>query len=72
MEALRNVDNLEPGTALFQQVQREVRKTFPQTPQYGGAKSAGHQAGVITCLSSGSWEKYSEYRVLALISALAA
>jgi hypothetical protein len=45
MEALRNVDNWEPGSNLFQEVQREVRKAFPQTPQYGGAKSAGHQAG---------------------------
>ena len=45
MEALRKVDNWQPGTSLFQQVQREVRQSFPQTPQYGGAKSAGHQAG---------------------------
>lgn len=45
MEALRNVDNWQPGTSLFEQVQREVWQSFPQTPQYGGAKSAGHQAG---------------------------
>ncbi|MBA4142848.1 MAG: filamentous hemagglutinin N-terminal domain-containing protein [Nitrosospira sp.] len=45
MEALRNVDNWEPGTNLFQQVQREVRKAFPQTPQYGGVKSAGNEEG---------------------------
>jgi filamentous hemagglutinin family protein len=45
IEALRNIDTWEPGTHLFQQVQREVRKDFPQTPQYGGIKSAGNQAG---------------------------
>jgi filamentous hemagglutinin family protein len=45
MEALRNVDNWEPGTNLFQQVQREVRKAFPQTPQYGGVQSAGNEKG---------------------------
>jgi len=45
MEALRNVDNWEPGITLFQQVQRQVSKDFPQTPQYGGVKSAGYENG---------------------------
>lgn len=45
MQALRNVDNWQPGTSIFEQVKREVTKSFPQTPQYGAIKSAGHQAG---------------------------
>ena len=45
MQALRNVDNWQPGTTIFEQVKREVMKSFPQTPQYGAVKSAGHEAG---------------------------
>ncbi|HJT51345.1 MAG TPA: caspase family protein, partial [Nitrosospira sp.] len=45
MQALRNVDNWQPGTTIFEQVKRDVMKSFPQTPQYGGVKSAGHEAG---------------------------
>jgi filamentous hemagglutinin family protein len=45
MQALRNVDNWQPGTSIFEQVKREVMKSFPQTPQYGTVKSAGHEAG---------------------------
>jgi hypothetical protein len=45
MQALRNVDNWRPGTNIFEEVRREVMRSFPQTPQYGSIKSAGHQAG---------------------------
>jgi filamentous hemagglutinin family protein len=45
MQALRDVDNWQPGTTIFEQVKREVMKSFPQTPQYGAVKSAGHEAG---------------------------
>ncbi len=45
MQALQNVDNWKAGTNVFEQVQRDVRKSFPQTPQYGAATSAGHQKG---------------------------
>ena len=45
MQALRNVDNWQPGTNIFDQVKRAVMKSFPQTPQYGAVKSAGHETG---------------------------
>ncbi|MBK7365829.1 MAG: hypothetical protein IPI97_12795 [Nitrosomonas sp.] len=45
MEMLRNVDSWEIGTTVFEQIQSHVMKSFPQTPQYGAAISAGHQAG---------------------------
>ncbi|SFN88101.1 filamentous hemagglutinin family N-terminal domain-containing protein [Nitrosospira briensis] len=45
MQALDDVDNWQPGTTIFEQVKREVMKSFPQTPQYGAVKSAGHEAG---------------------------
>lgn len=45
MQALRNVNNWQPGTSIFEQVKREVMKSFPQTPQYGAVRSAGHEAG---------------------------
>jgi filamentous hemagglutinin family protein len=45
MQALRNVDNWRPGTNIFEEVRREVMRSFPQTPQYGSIKSAGHQSG---------------------------
>jgi hypothetical protein len=45
MQALRNVDNWQAGNSIFEQVKREVMKSFPQTPQYGAVKSAGHEAG---------------------------
>lgn len=45
MQALRDVDNWKVGTNIFEQVQRDVRKSFPQTPQYGASTSAGHEKG---------------------------
>jgi len=45
METLRGVDNWKIGSNVFEQVQRAVVKDFPQTPRYGAAISAGHQAG---------------------------
>jgi len=45
MQALRNVDNWKVGANIFKQVQRDVKNSFPQTPQYGAATSAGHEKG---------------------------
>ncbi len=45
MEMLRNVDSWKIGTTVFEQIQTDVMKSFPQTPQYGAAISAGHQVG---------------------------
>ena len=45
MRALRDVNNWQPGGSVFEQVKRDVVKSFPQTPQYGAVPSAGHQAG---------------------------
>ncbi|PXW82652.1 filamentous hemagglutinin family protein [Nitrosomonas sp. Nm84] len=43
MQTIRNVDNWKLGNNIFEQVQREVRKSFPQTPQYGAIISAGYE-----------------------------
>lgn len=45
MQALQNVDNWKIGTNIFEQIQNDVKKSFPQVPQYGAAVSAGHQEG---------------------------
>ncbi len=45
MQALQNVDNWKIGTNIFEQIQNDVKKSFPQIPQYGAAVSAGHQEG---------------------------
>ena len=45
MQALGDVDNWKVDTNVFEQVQRDVRKSFPQTPQYGASTSAGHEKG---------------------------
>jgi len=43
MQTIRNVDNWKLGNNIFEQVQREVRRSFPQTPQYGAIISAGYE-----------------------------
>ncbi|MEQ1778161.1 MAG: caspase family protein [Nitrosomonas sp.] len=43
MQTIRNVDNWKLGNNIFEQVQREVKKSFPQTPQYGAIISAGYE-----------------------------
>lgn len=45
MQVIRNVDNWKAGSNIFEQIQRDVMNSFPQTPQYGAAVSAGHQEG---------------------------
>ena len=45
MQALQNVENWKIGTNIFEQIQNDVKKSFPQVPQYGAAVSAGHQEG---------------------------
>jgi hypothetical protein len=45
MKAMGSVDNWRPGSTIFDEVQREVKKEFPQTPKYGSVTSAGHQQG---------------------------
>jgi autotransporter-associated beta strand protein len=43
MRALENVDNWQVGGNVFQRVRDAVHKEFPQTPQYGASRPAGHQ-----------------------------
>ena len=45
MKAMGSVKQVDSGAKLFETVRDEVSKDFPQTPQYGGAVSAGHSAG---------------------------
>jgi hypothetical protein len=45
MQDLGRIEDWQPGLSVFRGVQREVSSIFPQTPQYGAAASAGHQAG---------------------------
>ncbi|KPF47910.1 hypothetical protein IP87_09350 [beta proteobacterium AAP121] len=43
MRALEGVDNWQIGGSVFDRVRSAVSKEFPQTPQYGASRSAGHQ-----------------------------
>lgn len=45
MQALQNVDNWKIGTNIFETIQNEVMKAFPQIPEYGSIVSAGSQEG---------------------------
>lgn len=45
MQALRDIDQWKIGTKIFERVQKDVERAFPQKPQYGAAISAGHQMG---------------------------
>jgi hypothetical protein len=44
-QTLGKVENWQAGTNIFEQVRRDVERTFPQTPHYGASPSAGHQPG---------------------------
>ena len=43
MRALENVDTWQVGGNVFERVRAAVNKEFPQTPQYGASRPAGHQ-----------------------------
>jgi len=45
MQEIRKLGNWSPGANIFATVQKAVTDELPQTPQYGAALSAGHQAG---------------------------
>jgi hypothetical protein len=45
MQVVGSVTNWTPGSTVFADVQKGVRKEFPQTPKYGSVTAAGHQAG---------------------------
>lgn len=56
MSALKSVKQVDSGAKLFQAVRDEVSKDFPQTPQYGGAVSAGHAPGGDYLLEARSYK----------------
>jgi hypothetical protein len=43
MRALENLDQWQAGGNVFERVRAAVTKEFPQTPQYGASRTAGHQ-----------------------------
>jgi hypothetical protein len=43
MRALESLNDWQVGSSLFERVRDAVVKDFPQTPQYGASRSAGHQ-----------------------------
>ncbi|MBL8305454.1 MAG: caspase family protein [Rubrivivax sp.] len=43
MQALQGLDNWQVGGSLYERVRTAVQRDFPQTPQYGASRSAGHQ-----------------------------
>ena len=43
MRALEDVNNWQVGGNVFERVRAAVSKEFPQTPQYGASRPAGHQ-----------------------------
>ncbi|HJW25682.1 MAG TPA: filamentous hemagglutinin N-terminal domain-containing protein [Rhodocyclaceae bacterium] len=56
MNAMKSVKQVDSGAKLFQAVRDEVSKDFPQTPQYGGAVSAGHAPGGDYLLETRSYK----------------
>ncbi|WP_292955184.1 filamentous hemagglutinin N-terminal domain-containing protein [Nitrosomonas sp.] len=45
IQTVRTVNTWDTGFNLFKEIQHKVSQSFPQTPQYGGIISAGHQEG---------------------------
>ena len=43
LRALQGLDEWQVGGSLFERLRSAVSKEFPQTPQYGASRSAGHQ-----------------------------
>ena len=43
MRALEDVDTWQVGGNVFERVRAAVNKEFPQTPQYGASRPAGHE-----------------------------
>ncbi len=43
MQEIQDVDLWRAGSSLFKEIQAKVSQSFPQTPQYGGVISAGHE-----------------------------
>lgn len=43
MRALEDLDRWQVGGSLYERVKAAVLRDFPQTPQYGASRSAGHQ-----------------------------
>jgi hypothetical protein len=43
MRALEGLNEWQVGSSLFERVRAGVVKDFPQTPQYGASRAAGHQ-----------------------------
>lgn len=44
-QTLQNVTRVSAGGKLFGEIRTRVMESYPQTPQYGAAVSAGHQEG---------------------------
>lgn len=45
MQSLRNVQGWEKGVDVYDKLAADVKKDFPQEPQYGEALGSGHQRG---------------------------
>jgi hypothetical protein len=45
LQRLNAVDAWRAGSNVFETLRDAVRREFPQTPQYGAARSAGHETG---------------------------
>ncbi|MFN9044142.1 MAG: YDG domain-containing protein [Betaproteobacteria bacterium] len=45
LQRLNSVDAWRPGSNVFETLRDAVRREFPQTPQYGAARAAGHEPG---------------------------
>jgi hypothetical protein len=43
MQALQGLDQWQIGGSLYERVRTAVLRDFPQTPQYGASRNAGHQ-----------------------------
>ena len=57
MKALKDLDNWQLGGSLFARVRLAVSKEFPQTPQYGASRAAGHTGNTDYLFERREFEK---------------
>jgi hypothetical protein len=60
MNALRELGDWKAGSDVFERLRDAVRRDFPQTPQYGASREAGHQGNTDYLLERREIEKAAQ------------
>jgi len=60
MNALRELGDWQAGSDVFERLRDAVRREFPQTPQYGASRAAGHQGNTDYLLERREIEKAAQ------------